>query len=330
MNNTVLTWLLESSEPWTRYRTLVDLFGLERSDPEVESAHRQMVGHPKVRGLITLAVTWEDRVLKRHRDASHPLYALSTLADFGVGMSDPGMAEAISTVLAHQSPEGAFQTFVFIPRAFGDPDADLWTWITCDAPTLLYTLLAVGIKENMQVEKATTHLKELVYENGYRCTASPDLGKFKGPGRRGDPCPVANVYALKALSLMKEGTDSQATRRAAEMLLSHWDLRKEKKYFLFAMGTDFCKLKYPFVWFDILHVAEVLSRFSFVHRDARFAEMLEILTSQADEYGRYRPTSMYRAWKDWSFADKKEPSPWMTFLVQRILKRIEDTISAPA
>ncbi len=29
----------------------------------------------------------------------------------------------------------------------------------------------------------------------------PALGKFRGPGRKDDPCPVANLYALKALSL---------------------------------------------------------------------------------------------------------------------------------
>jgi hypothetical protein len=32
---------------------------------------------------------------------------------------------------------------------------------------------------------------------------------------------------------------------------------------------------------------------------------------------------MYRAWKGWSFADKKNPSPWLTLLVHRILKRLE-------
>ena len=48
------------------------------------------------------------------------------------------------------------------------------------------------------------------------------------------------------------------------MLLSHWKQRKEKKYYLFGMGSDFRKLKYPYVWYDILHVCEVLSRLPFV------------------------------------------------------------------
>jgi len=33
---------------------------------------------------------------------------------------------------------------------------------------------------------------------------------------------------------------------------------------------------------------------------------------------------MYTSWKGWSFADKKHPSAWLTFLVLRILKRVEE------
>jgi len=51
--------------------------------------------------------------------------------------------------------------------------------------------------------------------------------------------------------------------------------------------------------------------------------MVETITAQADEDGRYTAGSMYRAWKGWSFADKKHPSPWLTFLVLRIQKRVE-------
>jgi len=106
-------------------------------------------------------------------------------------------------------------------------------------------------------------------------------------------------------------------------LLGHWERQGERKFYLFGIGTDFRKLKYPYVWYDILHVVEVLSRLPFIHSDARFLEMVRTITDQADQQGRYTASSMYRAWKDWSFADKKNPSPWLTFLVLRILKRIQ-------
>ena len=322
MQQDIVRWLLESGEPWTRYRTLIDLLDQPESDAAVCAARAEMLAHPQVRGLIDRAAAWGDAPLKRHNDASHPIYAFSTLADFGLQANDPGMAEGINKALAHQSAEGAFQSVVDIPKAFGGAGEALWTWIVCDAPTMLYTLLAMGLQNDERIQAAVEHLVGLVDEVGWRCKAAPELGKFKGPGRRSDPCPIANVYALKALSLLPEWRDGEAARRGVGMLLGHWSLRGEKKYFLFGIGTDFKKLKYPFVWYNILHVVDVLSRFPFVHADARFGEMVTTLIEQAGEDGRYTAASMYRAWKGWSFADKKHPSPWLSFLALRIQKRI--------
>ena len=190
----------------------------------------------------------------------------------------------------------------------------------CDAPTVLYCLLAMGKGDDPRVRRAVDHLAGQVDENGWRCRCAPELGKFRGPGRKGDPCPIANVYALKALSFAPAYLDSPATRRGAEMLLHHWERRTDTKYYLFGIGSDFRKLKYPFVWYDILHVVDVFSRFPFVRGDPRLAEMLDVVISQADEQGRYTAGSMYQAWKGWSFADKKQPSPWLTYLVLRIQK----------
>jgi hypothetical protein len=161
-----------------------------------------------------------------------------------------------------------------------------------------------------------------VEDNGWRFRAAAELGKFKGPGRREDPYPVANVYALKALSQVPELLDHHSARTGAEMLLAHWEHRGERKHFLFGIGRRFAKLKYPYVWYDILHVADVLSRFPFMYDDPRFLQVMDALTFQADDDGRYTATSLYRAWKGWPFADKKRPSPWLTFLVMRMQKRV--------
>jgi len=173
-----------------------------------------------------------------------------------------------------------------------------------------------------QLDLAIEHITSLVEDNGWRCRAAPELGKFKGPGRKSDPCPIANVYALQALSRLPEHQDSPAVRAGAEALLQHWEQRGAKKYFLFGIGSDFHKLKYPFIWYDILHVVDTLSRFPFLHSDPRFQQMLNALLAQADSQGRYTAGSMYLPWKGWSFANKKQPSPWLTLLVRRIQKRV--------
>lgn len=321
----LIPWLLESDEPWTRYRTLVDLLDRPEYGAEVQAARSEMLANPKVQGLITEMTAWGDRPLKRHNDAGHPIYKFATLADFGARADDDGMSDSIGAVIANQAPEGALQTVVNIPTRFGGSGEDEWSWMACDAPTLLYSLLAFGLGSDPRVQKAAEHLVSLVDENGWRCVVAPELGRFRGPGRKEDPCPIATVYALKAIAQVPDLLDSRATRAGTGMLLDHWARQGERKMYLFGIGTDFRKIKYPFVWYDILHVVEVLSRYPFVHRDPRFQEMVEATTSQADEEGRYTATSMYRAWKGWSFADKTHPSPWLTFLVIRVLKRIGDT-----
>lgn len=322
MNTIITQWLLDSDEPWTRYRTMVDLLNYSEDHPEVVKAREEMVAHPQVQALTETINSWPGYPLKRHNDAKHPLYAFSTLADFGLDLNDPGMESAAASLMTHQSEDGPYQVVVNIPKAFGGSGEDQWTWILCDSPTLLYSLLAFGLGDDPRVKKAVDYLAGLVEDNGYRCKADPILGKFKGPGRREHPCPIANVYALKALSLVPQHLDCPASRNATEALLHHWEIQGQQKYFLFGIGTDFRKIKYPFVWYDILHVLDVLSRFPFVHKDPRFLEMLDTLTSQADDNSLYTASSMYMAWKGWSFANKKEPSPWLTFLVNRINSRL--------
>lgn len=321
MRNRWKDWLLESDEPWTRYRTLVDLLDLPEEDAEVQAARAEMVAHPQVQGLVAEVATWPGSPLKRHNDAGHPIYKLSTLADFGLRAHDPGMNACIEAVLAHQSSEGAFQTVLNIAPRFGGSGEDTWTWLTCDAPTLLYALLAMGLGDDLSVQRAVEHLVGLAHDNGWHCSGGPEVGRFRGPGRKDDPCPIANVFALKALAQVPDQVDSPATRTGIEMVLRHWERQQERKLYLFGIGTDFRKLKYPFVWYDILHAVDVLSRFPFARPDPRFREMVEAITTQADARGCYTASSMYRTWKGWSFADKTSPSPWLTFLVQRVMKR---------
>lgn len=326
----VIQWLLESAEPWTRYRTYIDLLGLPADDPETLQARDQMLAHPQVRELVATAASWPGYALKRHNDARHPLYALSTLADFGLRYDDPGMKPVLDNVLEHQSLEGPFETRLRLYRRFGGLEGEYWTWMACDAPTLTYTLVAMGMGDDPRVQRAVDHLFGQAQHNGWRCKAAPQLKNFRGPGRRQDPCPIANVYALKVLSLRPQWINSQAAQTGVETLLGHWTIQGQQKIFLFGIGTDFRRLKYPFVWYDILHVVEVLSRFPFVHSDKRYQEMARTITDQADEQGIYTASSMYMAWKGWSFASKKDPSPWLTFLVLRLQKRGQTEHHAPA
>ena len=75
----------------------------------------------------------------------------------------------------------------------------------------------------------------------------------------------------------------------------------------------------------MLHVAEVATLYPSVRRDPRLLEMVDLIRAKADGQGRYTPESVWKAWGDWEFGQKKQPSPWLTLLVYRILARMQAT-----
>jgi hypothetical protein len=92
---------------------------------------------------------------------------------------------------------------------------------------------------------------------------------------------------------------------------------------MFYMGTDFRKLKVPLVWYDLLHVLDVLSRFSWLKRDSRLLDMLGVMKDKADRQGCFTLESVWTAWKDWEFGQKKAPSRWLTLSAWRIIANVE-------
>src|SRR5512139_4077291 len=91
---------------------------------------------------------------------------------------------------------------------------------------------------------------------------------------------------------------------------------------LFAMGTDFAKLKAPLIWYDILHLTEVLTQFEWLRKDKRLGEMVSIVKGKADDEDRFTPESIWQAWREWDFGQKREPSAWPTLIALRVLKRL--------
>ena len=115
-----------------------------------------------------------------------------------------------------------------------------------------------------------------VSECGFPCACSPKMGRFKGPGRRTDPCPYATLLMLAAL-LQTDDKTRPELRTGAECLLRLWERSHDEHPFLFYMGTDFRKLKAPFIWYDILHVADVLSQLPWLQGDSRMEDILSTI-----------------------------------------------------
>lgn len=312
---------LKSGSACVRYCTLRELEGRPAQDGEVGAAYLEMLADPLVASLIREVNAWEAQYpIARHNDAGHTLHKLVFAAGLGIGRAE--LEPAVGAILAHQSPEGPFQIKIRIPKNFGGDDVPKWDWVATDAPLILYALLRLEVRDE-RVMRGVEHIRSRLAEPGFPCFASASMGKFKGPGRRGDPCPYANLIILRMLAQAPQLRGSPEARRAVEMLLHHWEVRGKKKYYLFGIGTDFAKLKAPCIWYDVVHWLDTLTRFPFARRDPRLREAVDVLASKADGQGRFTPESIWAKWKGWEFCQKKEPSRWLTFLAHRILARME-------
>lgn len=317
----IVEWLLKG-EPWVEYRTRVDLLGQNENQKEVALSKQKMISHPKIQSLLFELKNWPGKVISSHKSASQPFHKLSFIADIGLKRDDPYIEEIAQKIFDHQSAEGPFQLPMNIPKHFGGSGTDQWAWALCDAPILVYSLAKFGFGYDERVQKAVKYLGGIVRDNGWPCAVSKELGKFRGPGKKSEPCPYATLVMLKMLLHFEEWKQSKEAHLGAESLLDLWSKSRELHPYMFYMGTDFRKLKVPFIWYDILHVLDVLSFCTWLKDDSRLKVMVQIVKDKVKD-GKYTPESEWTAWKDWDLGKKKLHSRWLTLLIMRILKRME-------
>ncbi len=334
-----------SGPPWVRYRALRDLGGVPADAPEPRAALGDLLDSPPVRALVSDVASWPGTVLASHRSPSQTFHSLGFLAELlagsglGDGAAGSGAAEAAAAVDAAMSrirertgPDGIPRLPMTYPEHFGGTGIETWAWALCDAPILLRARVRFGGVSEPLVRTGIRSLAALAEPFGWPCRVAPELGTFRGPGKKSDPCPFATLIMLELLAALREEAPGDPEAKAlsegpgadagVEALLDCWERSGERHPYMFFMGTDFRKLKAPGLWYDILHVTDVLSRFPKARRDPRFRDMLEVLRAKAGPDGSFVPESAYQPYKAWDFGQKKAASPWIGLAVERILLRL--------
>ena len=89
------------------------------------------------------------------------------------------------------------------------------------------------------------------------------------------------------------------------------------------VGNRFRSLQYPAVKYGILRVLDVLSLFPYAVNSRSFQDMLDLVHDKAVS-GRYNVEMADAVYVEFDFGKLGEPSRWLTFLVNRIDKRVDE------
>lgn len=313
--------LMANSEPWLQYAIKRNLLNEKKEDLAALCA--EALQDEKIRILLSGLSDFHAVPIRSHKNADLPIHRLLFALDCGFDTSVPEIQSAVSEIVKHKDRNGVYQSVVNVPTHFGGNGQDAFCWCLCDAPLLLLALLKAGVDYEKYLKQGVDFLASLSQNQGYLCAASPELGKFRGPGRKDECCPYATLIMLRLFSEIPEYQNSETAHLSINGLLSLWENSLQSHPYLFYMGTDFRKLKAPSLWYDIVSVADVLSRFDSAKRDKRFLEMRSVIKGKQNENGFFTPESVYQKYAGWDFGQKKLPSPYLTYLCATIFRRME-------
>jgi hypothetical protein len=296
----VLDWLLDGPA-WLEYAVRLQLLD--------ETPNIKPVLADAVRGLIDRLQG--DRVgipaLKTGRvhytETGKAYWDLFILADIGFTLKDLLLDNLAEDIFRFQRQDGSF----VIP-----PNVEETYF--CMSAILISSLARMGYREDPRIEKyIRLALNSQQNDGGWYC-------HYFGYDPNVESCPMDNLNLLMLLGQYDKHRESPQIIGAIDGLLGHW----EKRYQLhgFGIGRRFRSLQYPAVKYGILRVLDVLSLFPYAVDSRSFWIMMDTVRQKAVD-GMYTAEIVDSNYSEFDFAQQEKPSRWITFLVNRIEKRIE-------
>lgn len=316
-SNEIFGWLKAASEPWVVYNTLVDLEEQELDSREVRAAYEALGKHPKVKAMIGELNPWPPtEPLSRAYDPKDSIWKLNTLADFGLRRDIKSISAISDRVLAAQAENGGF-----LHGGFDHTKSWHERPYVCIAHVMTYALARFGYADDPRLRAAFDHIVAWQRLDG---GWYPNEKCLPGAEREKEPsCPFGTLNILRALGVHPSHAKGKPAKRATEFVLTCWERRKEPfRPIGFGTGKSYLKVQYPFVQWQLLKTLDALSLIPSAHKDKRFQEMIQTLVEKRDSEGTWTPESINKSWDGFDFAQKKQPSPWITFVAMRVLKRI--------
>ena len=308
MNNTVINWLLEESDPSIRYRTLVELLDEDPGSRIGQQARSRIADSKPVRDILDqmhpdgywlqtnprTGVTVGDGV--EYGAYATTQFCLAYLAELGLDRSQPIVAKAADRYLNLQKPDG-----------------DFWDHFSCLNGYNIRNFIMLGYRDDPRLRKTielmlATHRKD----GGYLC----DMHEKRRKNRKS--CIRGCGKMLMAYAMLPELWGHERCQALVDYFLRRDCIFKHGRPDEY-VNSDITRLVFPIVWrVSVLEILWALSRMGLGSSSATNAAW-KILDKKKTAAGRYimdwTPTqSPLKAGK------RGQPNKWITFYVLQAIQ----------
>ena len=302
MEKKVLDWLIEGPA-WLKYAVELKLLD---SKPDVRPILRDSAIKGLIRRLqdsnVGIPALKSGRV--HYTETGKAYWDLFLLADIGLTFNDLGLESLAEEIFRFQQPDGSF----VIPPNVRDN-------YFCMSAILISSLARMGYRDDPRLEKYIgLALNSQSHDGGWYCYY------YGYEGIDVESCPMDNLNLLMLLGQYEKYRKNPRLNGAIDLLLEHWENRMHLHGF--GVGRRFKSLQYPAVKYGILRVLAVLSLFPYAVDSRSFWSMLAFVKRKAVA-SKYTAETIDSAYADFDFARQEAPSRWLTFLINRIEKRVE-------
>jgi hypothetical protein len=303
LDKKVLDWLLEGPA-WLKYAVELQLLDKQPDNkPAIQDKSIQKIIKRLKSQDTGIPALKTGRV--HYTETGKTYWDLFLLADIGLTIRDTGLEVEVEEIFRFQSHDG---TFTIPPNVKEN--------YFCMSAIFISSLASMGYHNDPRVIKyIRAALANQIPDSGWDCYAYD-----YGPGYS---CPMDDLNVLMLLGQYQDHRENPKLNKAIDHLLEHWETGDN--IYGFGVGSRFKSLQYPAVKYGILRVLDALSLFPYAIKQKTFQNMLDFVHAKAKD-GRYFAESADMVYTDFDFGQTKEPSRWITFLVNRIDKMVEGSL----
>jgi hypothetical protein len=322
MNDDVVDWLLEESDPSVRYLALRDLLRRGEDDEEVLEAKARIMevgAVPRILAKQGSEGNWgEPEDFYRRSKYKGTVWNLILLAELCADPENERVKASCEFVLnwSQERSSGGFSV-----RGDGNSGGAKGSVICCLTSNMAFSLMRLGYGEDPRVRKALDWIT--TYQRYERASKAPNEWPYQYDRCwRDHSCRSGAVKSLKAMAEVPEPMRTAEMERTiaegAEFLLSQHIVRKGPGSREVAR-PEWLHLGFPLMWnTDILEILDILTRLGY--QDERMHDALSVLLSKRGADGRWVQENRFEGRFLISLERNGRPSKWVTLRALRVLE----------